>query len=137
MSAPFRITRPPEKEVLSGEDSFKEYLSRLLKMIPAEIVGLYMIGSGFTAGNYNLQTGWIVICFVLVFVVRVKMTGDKIKNLDPQPVPILIAAIAFIIWTYYLGEPYIHYRLYDPKISSLAILLWSFIIPLFYKGDKS
>ncbi len=56
MSAPFRIRR---RDVGSRAvsratgDEFKSYLERLMKMIPAEIVGLYLIGSGFIPEDHQ------------------------------------------------------------------------------------
>jgi hypothetical protein len=49
MSAPFRIRRPDvgaTPVALTPDEGFRFYLDRLLKMIPAEVVSLYLVGSG-------------------------------------------------------------------------------------------
>lgn len=46
MSAPFRIIQTGVKKSNGISEDFKNYLSRLMKMIPGEVVGLYLIGSG-------------------------------------------------------------------------------------------
>jgi hypothetical protein len=138
MSAPFRI-RPPAVRttpgVRAGNDSFKDYLERLLKMIPGEIVGLYLIGAGFIPGPNRVAAAvWAVICLGLLVVLRVYGTADTEERLPAQPVPVFVSAVAFIIWVYSLGGPFEMFGVHVPYIGSLAILLWSFLIPIFYKG---
>ncbi|WP_213979234.1 hypothetical protein [Sphingomonas sp. dw_22] len=47
----------------------------------------------------------------------------------------LIAAGAFVVWIYSQGGPFEQFGLYVPYIGSLAVLLWTFVIPIFYKGE--
>jgi hypothetical protein len=101
-------------------------------MIPAEVLGVYTIGAGFIpVAERNVAAAWAVVCLVLVFVVRIYGTADP----KPQPVPVLVAAIAFVIWLYNLGGPFAQFGLHVPYLGSLAVLLWSFVIPIFYEGD--
>lgn len=135
MSAPFRIERPIEFRSETNEE-FREYLSRLLKMIPAEVLGVYTIGAGFIPKTEKMvEAIWALICLVLVVVVRLYGTADPAAGQGPQKVPVAVAAVAFVIWVYNLGGPFATYGLHVPYIGSLAVLLWSFLIPIFYKGD--
>lgn len=132
MSAPFRIVRGVRKPG-AGED-FKQYLDRLLKMIPAEVVGLYIVGNGFIPPDKAIgSVVWFVICLILVIIVRIYGTADG-PGKPPQPFPVLISAGAFVIWVYSLGGPFAKYNLHIPYIGSLAVLVWSFVIPVFYQG---
>jgi hypothetical protein len=144
MSAPLRIRRPskfgPEAEhsddpgTPTPADGFKDYLNRLVKMIPSEIIGLYMIGSGYIdIKDKGLIVGWSIACFILVFVVRIFGTSDKRRNVPPEWPAIFISAAAFIIWLYWLGGPFQAYGIQKPSIASLAVLIFSFIAPYFYK----
>lgn len=140
MQAPFRI--PPREDDRDGERSsadaqFREYLSRLLKMIPAEIVGFYMIGSGIIPSDIAImQIIWIVICFILIIIVRRYGTADPDAGQSSQPVPVFISTVAFLIWVYWLGGPFIKYKIHIPWLASILILIWSFVIPIIYKGPK-
>lgn len=138
MSAPFRIEKPVLFRSGSAQpgEEFREYLSRLLKMIPAEVLGVYTIGAGFIPKTEHMaEAVWAVICLTLVVVVRAYGTSDPANGWGPQKVPIVVAAIAFVIWIYNLGGPFASYGLHVPYIGSLGVLLWSFVIPLFYKGE--
>ncbi len=134
MSAPFRIERRAQ---LRGGTSttFKDYLERLLKMIPGEIVGLFLIGSGFIpAENRYVSAGWAAACLVLLVIVRVYGTAGDSKDEPWQPFPVAVSAVAFVIWVYSLGGLFAKFGLYFPYAGSLAVLLWSFLIPIIYKG---
>src|SRR6185437_16168556 len=65
-------TRPAPQ---TPADGMKEYLARLVKLIPTEVVGLYMVGTGIlqqTAKDDKVSwLVWAIICFILVIVVRV------------------------------------------------------------------
>lgn len=139
MSAPFRIERRDAvRGTRTASEEFKDYLDRLLRMIPGEVVGLYMIGSGFIPADQMRPwlIVWAIICFIAIFVIRIFGTADPAKDKGPQPIPVLIAAGAFVIWLYWLGGPFVLFGIHRPFIGSLLVLLWSFIIPIFYKGER-
>jgi hypothetical protein len=147
MAAPLRIEKKAtylnqpgaKSQAIPGQENqeFKEYLGRLLKLIPGEIVGLYMAGSGYIdpATKKEILLGWTIICFILLIIVRIIGTSDKAKNLHPQVPSIIISAVAFVIWIFWMGGVFKAYGYDDQTLASLAVLLWTFIVPLFYKGS--
>lgn len=140
LSAPFRIEKPAhlrnEGDKPSSDESFKDYLGRLLKMIPGEVVGVYMIGAGFIPNDDRTVSAiWAATCLALVIIVRVYGTADPAARLPAQPIPVFVSAVAFVIWVYTLGGPFAKFGLCVPYYGSLAVLLWSFVIPIFYRGS--
>ncbi len=144
MSAPFRIQRPDKMGAqtvsTAGPDaSFRSYLDRLLKMIPAEVVSLYLVGVGvIPEGNAVYLTVWTIICLIGLFAIRIYGTADPVENLPPDWTHIIISAIAFLIWVYSLGNlsPFTAWGIGDPIIGSLLVLAWTFFVPMFYKGPE-
>lgn len=142
MPGPFRIENPKDRtdrddRTSSFDVNFREYLTRLLKMIPGEIVGLYMIGNGFIQTSEPVtQAIWIVVCIILIVIVRIYGTRDPDMGKESQPVPVFISTVAFIIWVYWLGGPFKSWQWHNPTYASLAILVWSFVIPIFYHGPR-
>src|ERR1700679_4126574 len=63
---------PGKKPLKLGSDGADDYLLRLAKYVPAEIIGLYIVTSGIVPvdakGHSNYLALWIVFsfCFVLV-----------------------------------------------------------------------
>jgi len=143
MAAPFRIDRPDvgAKAVarsVSGSDDFRFYLERLLKLIPAEVIGLYLVGSGIVPQGQTVGlTVWAVVCLIGVFVVRVYGTADAAANQPPDWTHVLISAVSFVIWIYTLGGPFAAWGVSVPWIGSLLVLAWTFFVPIFYKGPTA
>jgi hypothetical protein len=134
MSAPFRIVKADVRG--EGDEAFRQYLERLLKLIPGEVVGVYMVGSGFIPPLNRVAAAiWAAICLVLVIIVRRYGTADPEAGLPPQPVPVAISATAFVIWIYWLGGPFAQFGLHISYVGSLLVLVWSFLVPYFYKGQ--
>jgi hypothetical protein len=138
MSAPFRIRRPDtgvKAVALGPEEGFKFYLDRLFKMIPAEVVSLYLVGSGFIPEAQAVALLiWAVVCLIGVVAVRAYGTTDPAENKPPDWVHVAISSVAFVIWVYSLGGPFAAFKLYVPYIGSLLVLAWTFFVPIFYKG---
>jgi hypothetical protein len=140
MSAPFRIRRPDtgvKAAAVERAENLDFYLDRLLKMIPAEVVSLYLVGSGFIPeGQTIVLTIWAVVCLVGVVAVRAYGTTDPVENKPPDWVHVAISSVAFVIWVYSLGGPFEAQGLAVPYIGSLLVLAWTFFVPIFYKGPS-
>jgi hypothetical protein len=142
MSAPYRITNPKAglkkvDDARTGE-GFKSYLDRLMKLIPAEVVGLYLIGSGFIPPEKREATVlWTVVCLIAVVVVKSYGTADPTKHEPPDWIHVGISCVSFIIWVYTIGGPFAAYRLAVPWVGSLLVLAWTFFIPRLYHGASS
>jgi hypothetical protein len=120
-----------------GTGSFQDYLDRLIRLIPAEVVGLYLVGVGAIPPGQNTGLSvWTAICFLAVIFVRAMATRDPARHLGPQWMAVAVSAIAFAIWAYTMGGPFLAYHLYVGWIGALAVLLWTFGVPYLYKGDQ-
>jgi hypothetical protein len=138
MAAPFRIRRPDtgvKAVAVERVESFNFYLDRLLKMIPAEVVSFYLVGSGLIPEDQTLVlTIWAVVCLIGVVAVRAYGTTDRAENKPPDWTHVAISCVAFVIWVYSLGGPFEAQGLAVPYIGSLLVLAWTFFVPILYKG---
>jgi hypothetical protein len=150
VSAPFRI-RTGSKPLVeaapagapapaAGGDGLAAYADRLQKLVPAEVISLYLAGSGVIGAPDNaglLGAVWTVVCLVGVIAIRVWGTRDSGPAARPQWPAVAIAAVSFLIWVYQLGGgPFARAGLYDARAASLLLLSWTFFVPLFYRGDQ-
>ena len=134
MSAPLRVS--PVRSQAAANDGFKSYLDRLIKMIPAEVVGLYLVGIGLIPEeDVPVSVGWVVVCLIAVVVVRMWGTADPPEGLGPQWRAVAIASGAFLIWVYSMGRPFDDLGIHVSYIGSLLVLVWTFFVPIFYQGD--
>lgn len=146
MAAPFRITRPEQrtKDLARAaappppaDQDFKFYLERLLKMIPGEVIGLYLIGQGLIpAGQAVVMAVWAAVCLAGVVAVRAYGTADPEQDASPDWTHVAISCVAFLIWVYTLGGPFEVWGVSVPYIGSLLVLAWTFFVPIFYKGPR-
>lgn len=138
MSAPFRIRRPDtgRKGVArKPEEDFKFYLDRLMRMIPGDAVGLYLVGSGLVPEGQRVGLAiWTVVCLIGAILIRVYGTTDPERNKPPDWVHVGISSVAFVIWVYTLGGAFAAFDLHVPWIGSLLVLAWTFFVPIIYKG---
>ncbi len=140
MVAPFRIRRPAtgvKAAAQPTEDDFKFYLDRLLKMIPAEVVSLYVVGIGFIPVEKPVVLViWALLSLVGVVLIRAYGTKDPEAAKVIDWTHVAISSVAFVIWVYSLGGPFEAYHLYIPYVGSLLVLAWTFFVPIFYKGPE-
>lgn len=117
-------------------EAFDTYLARLLKLIPAEVVALYLVGKGLLPQAHTLAwISWTVVCLLAVIVVRASATRSLKDQLGPQWPAVAIAVGSFVIWVYSLGDVFQLLSVYVPYLASLLVLTWTFFLPYFYKGD--
>jgi hypothetical protein len=138
MSAPFRIRRPDtgaKAVALSPQEDFNFYLERLLKMIPAEVVSLYLVGSGVIPTDQHIALViWAIVGLVGVILIRAYGTADPEHDKPTDWVHVAISSVGFAIWVYSLGGPFAAFNLHIPYVGSLLVLAWTFFVPIFYKG---
>jgi hypothetical protein len=80
-----------------------------------------------------MMLAWSIICAAAIVALRWKATTDA-QFRRPQWTSIAIALVSFVIWLYAVGGPVAAYGLKPARdfIGSLAILAWTFFIPLWY-----
>ncbi len=149
MPAPYRIVNPDvgvrDINAPAAQTDFSSYLDRLMKMVPTEVIGLYLVGSGLIPKDQPLAvTIWALVCLAGVVAMRVWGTTDAASGQPTDWMHVGISVVAFIIWLLTLGGgPFatggvfaaVHEQ--TPFLGSLLVLAWTFFAPIFYKGPKS
>lgn len=134
MDGPFRIRKPLPESTLRGSPRSstpdEHWMQRLTKLIPAEVLAVYLAGKAYAEHWLGI---WSVICLCLVVVIRAWGTRDPKK--PPQWIAVVVATLSFIVWVYAMGDHLLSLRLQDPGIASAAVLVWTVIVPILYKGD--
>jgi len=106
------------------------YMERLVKLVPSEVIGIFLAGKGYT----NKWEGiWSAICLALVLVSRIWGTREKSKPIQWKGVG--VSFVSFAIWIYAIGSTILNFKLPDQGIAYIAVLVWTFVVTCFYKGD--
>jgi energy-coupling factor transporter transmembrane protein EcfT len=135
MAAPFRVrslkTITDDRGGAEPEQKGDPWLTRLVKLVPSEVIAVYLAGVELAKTWLGI---WAFICLLLVFVARTLGTKEQGKPI--QWVAVLVSIISFVIWIYATGGEFFNLKLPPDKgIASIAVLLWTFLVPYFYKGD--
>lgn len=133
-----RASRPAAAPPLAG-DSLGSYLDRLMKMLPAETLSLYLVGAGIIPADAprGALLGWSILCLAGVIALRIWGTADPQRDQPTDWAHVAISAIAFVLWVYTLGGPFSLYHVHIGYLGSLLVLAWTFFVPLFYKGPAN
>jgi hypothetical protein len=113
------------------------YSDKIMKSIPAEIVGAWVAAKGLVDSANNVPkntTLWI--CFAVGVVLTFLWTRKQIQGSGQPPSlkakQMLVATGAFIIWVFALGPPFDSLAWYHSLYASLALIGYTLITPLVY-----
>ena len=135
------IARAPGETGSSGA-----YLERLVKLVPAEAIGAYplLMDAATKAGAWaQLLLCWALLG--LVVLIRAKTTATDGNN--AQWPAVAIAAVSCVIWIYAMGGDFGLSALMAVLgvatanaadaifLRNLALVSWTIVVPLYYKGD--
>jgi hypothetical protein len=121
----------PLREAVGAQGGTQEdYLGRLVKYIPAEIIGLYVAASGFVPKGETTCL-WIVftVSFLLTPIFLLRATWDPTKG--PLLLQVILATIAFPVWVFALGGPFAQLSWYKSFVGSIILVFVTFIFGFF------
>jgi hypothetical protein len=96
-----------------------------------------LVGSSLIPANQPIGMAvWAIICLIGVIALKSYGTADRKKGKPTDWTHTIICSVAFVIWVYVLGGPFVAFNLHVPWIGSLAVLTYTFFVPIFYRGSK-
>ena len=122
--------------------SADDYMSRLLKHIPSEIVMAYIAIDGVLRTSYNpnvwserqtlLRLLWIVLAILTVItplwlwrVMRVRRPGQ-----------LFISTLSVPVWLFALGGPFALLDWYEPAFGAIVLPLYTLIVPILSRSAR-
>jgi hypothetical protein len=116
------------------------YLSALLKLVPAEIVTVYLATKD-TASAHNGLTTWFLLCLFTCIVFRAYSNlpdkqGASIKEVQWRAVG--VSAVAFFLWAFATaeqGKPPIADLHLEPWLAGAAAGLFGLLAPVLVAAD--
>lgn len=117
-----------------GAPSEDVYFSRLIKLIPGEIVALYTFGIAIFKGDMTGQIVCAAASLVALLILRSLATRSSVSG-NPQWPAVVISAISFIIWLFVLGGPIEDFFKVDSRMAAFIMALWVTVLPYLYPGS--
>jgi len=112
--------------------TYDTYYSRLVKLIPSEIIALYLALDGIVSAMKQKE--------ILLWVVfGISVTGawfylGRLANVK-KVTQRLLTVLAFAIWVYVFGGPFVQLSWYDPGYGKLLLVVYTFFVPMLFKGE--
>ena len=112
----------------------QDYKSKLLKLIPSEIVAAYVVIEGIIPDERK-YIGTLVVSMILLALVPLYLRNIyRVRRLGQN----IFVMIAFVVWIYSLGGPFKYWNIWEAWIGSSLLILYTLAIPLFYRpGEKN
>ncbi|MGM0667978.1 MAG: hypothetical protein ACQETA_11710 [Bacteroidota bacterium] len=111
------------------------YRSRLLKLIPSEIVAAYLVIIGFIPEGYEhskiLLTAVTAILLIMIPFYLISFMSVK------GPLQIIFTSMSFLVWVYSIGGPFVYYGIHEAVIGSVLLVLWTLLIPFVVRPESS
>ncbi len=114
--------------------SYDSYFSRLIKLIPAEVIAFYLaldaLASAMPARKILL---WVALGIALIGCWLYLGRLANVIRLDQR----LITLCALVIWVYVFGGPFASLDWYDVNYGKLVLVVFTFFVPVFFKGQET
>jgi hypothetical protein len=118
-----------------GGDGAEDYLGRLAKYIPAEIVGLYLATSGTVPpgadGKPRYSILWIVFAINFLLVPLYFWFATSRGENKPLWSQVILATIAFPVWVFAIGGPFTSFPWYESWIGSIILTFVTFAVGVY------
>ena len=116
------------RRVSSNDD----YLTRVLKHIPSEIVMAYVSIEGVLRTTYahkpkTLENALWILGGVLFFLTPIWL--KRVMHVR-KPTQLVLSTFSFPVWLFAIGGPFTTLSWYEPALGALALPLYTLIIPL-------
>ena len=105
------------------------YADILLKLIPTEIIGAYMVIDGFISPSLA-NARWIALGASSFLLVMTPLYLRKWYNVQRRT-QLIFMSLSFVVWVYWMGGPFKLWGIHIPQIASIILVLWTLLIPFF------
>ena len=127
-------TDPIAAVSLDSTPATDDYISKLIKYIPTEIVTLYLLVDGILKSFSSAPViNWVIFFLLLVLtpVYIWRMTRDTAKKAAWDQ--IIVSFFSFGLWVYVIGGPFSSVSWYVPQYGSILIAVFTVFVPLLKK----
>lgn len=113
------------------DSSLDDYFDIIVKYIPSDVIAAWLVVKSAVAGANSQQTRdlamWVLFAVFLVITAVWTWLQTKEPGKKTATTQIIVATIAFFVWTMALGSPFTSLSWYEPFMGSVALVLFTLI----------
>lgn len=117
----------------AGGPAADTYFDKVVKYIPADIVGAWIAVTGLIVGAAGVPGGallWIAFAVAIILTAAWTWKQTTVPDQPPAVTQVVISTIAFIVWVFALGGPFATLGFYRPLYGSLLLILYTLLVAL-------
>ncbi len=122
-----------ELQAAGSETKNDTYFAKVIKYIPADIIGAWIAVIGLINTSNNVPTSTILwIAFIIGVILTAIWTLRQTKEPKKRPAitQTVISTGAFIVWVFALGGPFATLGFYKSLYGSLLLILYTLVVAL-------
>ena len=138
----------PKPKTRRGITPSRDYVDRLVRFIPAEIIGAYIAIKNFLTEDPSAEGSlpfWVQgLVYLVLLVATPAYLNRATKAANRRYIQLAIATAAFVIWSYAVGGPFFdalaHVTQVDvvyPRLAGALAVLSALVFPLFDPNKTS
>jgi len=109
-----------------GAPDASAYLQKLVKLIPAEIIALYLTIGAFLPKEPIAQFIVAGLCFVLTPLYLSQVV--KVKNV----LQVVLSTLAYAVWVFATGGPFTTMSWYQSWMPGSLLAVFTLVVPMFF-----
>jgi hypothetical protein len=114
--------------------AYDTYYSRLVKLIPSEIIAFYLALDGIASAMKDKETMlWIAFANAVIGGWIYLGQLANVKQFTQR----ILTVFGLVIWIYVFGGPFAQLSWYDASYGKFILVLYTFFIPILFKGNSS
>jgi hypothetical protein len=118
--------KPPVKAA-----AYDNYYSRLVKLIPSEIIAFYLAMDGIASAMKDKETMlWIAFGNAVIGAWFYLGRMANVTQLTQR----FLTIFGLVLWIYVFGGPFAQFSWYDPAYGKLLLVIYTFFVPMVFKG---
>jgi hypothetical protein len=125
-----------KQTVVVPESKPDGYTATLIKLIPSEVVAIFVTLDSIIRSNGKLAplVYWIIFLILMIATYFYMRRITQVGGLQPRRSQAVIASISFLVWVFAIGGPFTYAKLdwYDPVYGAIGLPLYTFLMPLFF-----
>ncbi len=118
-------TKMPEATITPDD-----YLTRLIKFVPSEVVALYITLYALANSSRNeIAFDAVVWAIFIVGIIATPLYLWRVAKVADWT-QMIISTIAFVVWIFALGGPFSTLSWYHPVYGALLLPVYTFFVPI-------
>ena len=108
------------------------YLSRVLKHIPSEVVLAYItiegvLQSAYKNNPHELENILWIVCVALVVVTPLWLYRVERVHRFKQ---LFLSTVSVVFWMFAIGGPFVYLPWYNPALGAIALPFYTLLVPI-------